>query len=312
MTKKISVVIPVYNEATNIGWFYGKLQEQFLKLPDYSFEVIFVDDGSDDKSVGIIKQLADKQGVRFLQFSRNFGKEAATSAGLAAAQGDAAIMIDVDGQHPAELIPILLDEWQSGSEVVIGVRESNSKEGAVKHYGSRLFYLMLGAVVGAKTIAGATDFRLIDRKVIDEFNKLTEHSRMTRGLIDWLGFKRALVPFNSPARHSGTATYTYSKLLRLALHGFVSQTTKPLQIAGLLGFFVTVISLLTGVFLLSEQYLLHDPLRLNVTGTAILALFTSFLVGLVLICQWLLALYVESIHNETQNRPLYIISNKSK
>ncbi|MEO5627721.1 MAG: glycosyltransferase family 2 protein [Candidatus Saccharimonadales bacterium] len=308
----ISVVIPVYNEESNIVWFYDELKKQFDDLPKYDFEAIFVDDGSSDQSIKIIKELAGKSdGVRFLQFSRNFGKEAATSAGLGVCKGDAAMMIDVDGQHPVKLIPKFISQWEAGFEVVIGIRQSNSKEGAVKHYGSKLFYALLGSVAGTKTVPGSTDFRIIDRKVIDEFNKLTEHSRMTRGLIDWLGFKRTYIDFNAPARHSGDAAYSYSKLIRLALHGFVSQTTKPLQFTGLLGFIVTVGSFLLGLFLLFEQYIINDPLKLNVTGTAILALFLSFLVGLVLICQWLLALYIESIHNETQNRPLYIVSDKS-
>jgi dolichol-phosphate mannosyltransferase len=311
--KLVSIVIPVYNEDSNIVWLYDKLQEQLLNSPEYDFEIIFVDDGSSDGSVSLIKQLSAKdKAVRFLRFSRNFGKEAATSAGLEVAQGDAAIMIDADGQHPLELIKPFIDKWQDGYEVVVGVRKANSKEGVIKRYGSKLFYALLGSITGAKTLAGSTDFRLLDRKVIDEFKKLTERSRMTRGLIDWLGFKRTYIYFSAPPRHSGTAAYSYTKLFRLALHGFVSQTTKPLQVTGLLGFFVTLISSLLGIFLVLESYVFGDPLNLAITGTAILALFLSFLVGLVLICQWLLALYVESIHNEAQNRPLYIISEKSK
>lgn len=314
MAKKlVSVIIPVYNENSNINWFYERLQEQLLNLSEYDFETIFVDDGSTDGSIDIIKKLSSgHNNVRYISFSRNFGKEAATSAGLEVARGDATIMIDVDGQHPEELIKIFIDKWRKGYEVIIGVRKTNSKEGMVKRYGSKLFYVLLGSITGSKATAGSTDFRLVDRKVVDEFKKLTEHNRMTRGLIDWLGFKRAYIHFTAPPRHSGTATYSYNKLVKLALHGFVSQTTKPLQVTGLLGFFVTIISSLLGIFLLVEQYVLGDPLGFNITGTAILALFLSFLVGLVLICQWLLALYVESIHNETQNRPIYIVSEKSK
>ena len=167
-------------------------------------------------------------------------------------------------------------------------------------------------MTGSKTPLGSTDFRLIDRKVVDEFNKLTERSRITRGLIDWLGFKRTYIDFKAPARHSGKSPYSFRKLVRLALHSFTSQSTKPLQFTGFLGFIVTIVAGILGVFLMIEAYVLGDPMNLAVTGTAMLALFLSFLVGLVLICQWLLALYVESIHNETQNRPLYIVAKKSK
>jgi glycosyltransferase involved in cell wall biosynthesis len=308
----VNLIIPVHNEAQNISWFFDKLTAATSELKDYDFNFIFVDDGSTDESLNIIKKLASNKSVKYVSFSRNFGKEAATSAGLEIAEGDAAIMIDADGQHPVELIKSFVEKWQEGYEVVIGVRKANSKEGFIKRYGSKVFYTLLGSITGAKTVSGATDYRLLDKKVVTEFKKLTEHNRMTRGLIDWLGFNRTYIAFTSPARHSGTATYGYRKLVKLALHGFVSQTTKPLQVTGLLGFFVTIISFFLSVFLFIEQYIFSDPLNLNVTGTAMLALFLSFLVGLVLICQWLLALYVESIHNETQNRPLYIVSEKSR
>ncbi len=314
MAKKlVSIIIPVYNEGPNISWFYNALQKQLRAIKDHSFEIVFVDDGSKDNSIDIIKSLARKDPhSRYIQFSRNFGKEAATSAGLCNVKGDAAIMIDADGQHPVEMIPDFIRNWQDGFEVVIGVRSANTDEGVVKRYGSKLFYSLLNTMTEHKSVAGSTDFRLVDRKVIREFARLTEHNRMTRGLIDWLGFKRTTISFNAPARHSGQAGYSYRKLLRLALHGFISHSTKPLQFTGLLGFFVTIVTLITGFFLFLEQYVFGDPLGLHITGTALLALFLSFLVGLVLICQWLLALYVESIHNETQNRPLYIIADKSK
>jgi dolichol-phosphate mannosyltransferase len=311
--KLVSIVIPVYNEDSNIVWFFGKLQKQFLDSSEYDFETIFVDDGSSDKSSSLIKQLSKKdRRVRYIQFSRNFGKEAATSAGLEAAKGDAAIMIDADGQHPVDLIKDFLDRWKDGYDVVVGVRKENTKEGLVKRYGSKIFNKLLNSVTGGATVVGSTDFRLIDKKILEELSKLTERNRITRGLIDWLGFKRAYVEFVAPARHSGKAAYGFKKLVKLALHAFVSQTTKPLQVAGLLGFLVTIVSSLIAIFLVFEKYAFNDPLSLDVTGTAILALFISFLVGLVLICQWLLALYVESIHNETQNRPLYIIAQKSE
>jgi glycosyltransferase involved in cell wall biosynthesis len=305
-------VVPVYNESGNLEW----LNSKFMDLIDSNkikAEIIYIDDGSRDDSLEKIKQLAGKdERVRFLGLSRNFGKEAATTAGLEAASGDVAVIIDADGQHPVEVIKSFLQEWSNGYEVVIGVRVENTGEGFLKRYGSKLFNALLNSLSGGNTVPGSTDFRLIDRRVIDEFNQLTERNRITRGLIDWLGFKRTYVEFKSPARHSGKASYGFRKLVRLALHAFISQTTKPLQLTGFLGALVTFVSAFMGIFLIFEKYVFNDPLDLAVTGTAILALFLSFLVGLVLICQWLLALYIESIHNETQNRPLYIVSDKSE
>ncbi len=308
----ISLVIPVHNEDSNLEWLYSKIKEFFENHNAARYEIIFVDDGSYDDSLKIIESLVAKDAyVHYISLSRNFGKEAATSAGLAQAKGDAVVIMDADGQHPVGVIKDFLAEWRKGFDVVVGVRKQNKKEGLVKRYGSKLHYVALNFLSG-DTIAGATDFRLMDRKVVEEFNKLTERSRITRGLIDWLGFKRAYVGFVSPERHSGQPAYNFRKLVRLALHSFTSQSTKPLQITGFLGFIVTIVSACLGIFLFLENYVFNDPLDLNITGTAILALFLSFLVGLVLICQWLLALYTESIHNETQNRPLYIVAKKSK
>lgn len=308
----ISLILPVHNEAGNIQWHYSKIKE-FLNKHRLRYEIVYVDDGSTDDSLEAIRSLAADDGsVRYLSLSRNFGKEAATSAGVKEAAGDAIIVIDADGQHPIDVAADFLTAWHNGYDVVIGVRKENEKEGVVKRYGSKLHHRILSLLTGGDSVPGATDFRLIDRKVADEFNKLTEHNRIARGLIDWLGFKRTYVEFSSAARHSGKAAYSFRKLVRLALHSFVSQSTKPLQFTGFLGFIVTIVAFIGCVFLGVEEYILNDPLNLAITGTAMLALFLSFLVGLVLICQWLLALYIESIHHETQNRPLYIIDKKSK
>lgn len=308
----ISLIVPVHNEQGNLEWFHDQLTNA-INVLDHDFEIIYVNDGSRDDSLRLIKSIADQyKNVHYISFSRNFGKEAATSAGLRRAEGQAAIMIDADGQHPPELIHSFIQQWQEGSQVVIGVRSSNTREGLVKRYGSKVFYRLLNAISDGETIPRSTDFRLIDRRVIDEFNSLTEHNRITRGLIDWLGFNRSTVEFKAAARHHGPATYGFRKLVRLALHAFVSQTTKPLQFTGFLGGIVVILSALVGVFLIIEKYALGDPLGLAVTGTALLALFVSFLVGLVLISNWLLALYVESIHSETQNRPLFVVAEEDE
>jgi len=315
MSKKlISVIIPAYNEEPNIAWFYGELQKGLFKSSDYAFETIFVDDGSSDASLDVIKSLKGEHphSVRYVSFSRNFGKEAAVSAGIHASKGEAVVIIDADGQHPIELIHEFLKRWEAGSEIVIGLRESNQKEGAVKKFGSKLFYAALSVVNGRNGVMpGSTDFRLLDRKVVEEYNKLTERNRLTRNLIDWLGFKRTVVPFAASARHAGTAAYSFRKLVKLALNGIVAHSTRPLKLVGLLGFIISSISVVGTLFLIVEKYFLNDPLGLAVTGGAILALFLSFLVGVVLVCQGLLALYLESVYFETQNRPLYVVREQN-
>lgn len=309
MKKNISIVIPIFNESNNIVSTYDSITNSLKKNGKYSYEIIMVNDGSTDETASIASELSSKIAhTKYIEFSRNFGKEAATSAGLQYASGDAAIMLDADGQHPIEIINNFIQKWEDGYDVVVGIRESNKGEGFIKKYGSRIFYKILSIISDGNTVPNSTDFRLIDRKVIAEFNKLTERGRMTRGLIDWLGFKRAYILFSANERIGSNASYSISKLSRLALHAFVSQSTKPLQAVGILGIFVTLASLLLGLFLFIEQYMIGDPLNLAVTGTAYLAVFISVLVGIVLTCQGLLALYIESIHNESQNRPLYVVA----
>ncbi len=306
----LSLIIPVHNEAGNIEWHHEKIVSALSKV-DCKYEIIYVDDGSTDDSLEKLTKLSKgNNNTRVIVFSRNFGKEAATSAGLSACKGDAALILDADGQHPIGLVDKFLNKWREGYQVVIGVRQSNTKEGLVKRYGSKVFYRLINGVSDGETIPRSTDFRLLDRRVIDEFNLLTEHKRISRGLVDWLGFKRTTLEFDSPARHSGEATYSFPKLVKLALHAFVSQTTKPLQVGGILGSITMLLSFIVGLFFLIEKYVLGDPLNLAITGSAIVALFATFLVSIVLICQWFLALYIESIHTETQNRPLYIVDKE--
>ncbi|MFA5770904.1 MAG: glycosyltransferase family 2 protein [Patescibacteria group bacterium] len=312
MSELLSVVIPAYNEKENIPLIYQEVNSTFKNLPNYTSELLFVDDGSSDGTSEVLKDLSKKDpSVKFLCFSRNFGKEIATSAGLHYANGKAAIVMDADLQHPPALIPEFISKWKDGAEVVIGLRKKNENEGLVKKYGSIIFYKIMNRISEMPIIPCTTDFRLIDRKVIDVFCQLTERNRMTRGLIDWLGFKRDFVHFEAPARVNGEASYSYRKLLRLALNSFVSHSLFPLRLAGYLGGFITVVSALTWLFVVVEKYVLNDPWHLLFSGTAVLALLILFLVGIILSCFGLVAMYIANIHNEVLNRPLYIVSDKN-
>ena len=311
MKKIISVVIPVHNEQGNLEWHHKKIVDN-LNKQNIDFEFIYVDDGSTDNSLQVIRNLSrDNNNVRYIALSRNFGKEAALSAGLRKASGDAVLTLDSDGQHPIGIVDQFIKKWNEGFDVVAGVRESNQGEGFIKSIGSKLFYRILSLVDNNQEITpGSTDFRLIDRKVIDEYNKLPEHDRIVRNLIDWLGYKHANIPFNANARHSGKASYSYSKLIKLAIDGTIKHSTRPLKFIGILGILTSMLSLLLMIVMIIETILMSDPMNLAVTGTAFLAVFLSFLVGVVLACQGLLALYIENIFHETQDRPLYIIKEE--
>lgn len=309
---ELSIVVPVYNESEGINEFHRLLSSTLNTLSISSWEIIYINDGSKDDSLKKLHKFAKKsENIKILSFSRNFGKEVATSAGIEASSGLATIIMDSDGQHPPSLITTFIDKWKDGAQVVIGIRSSNQKEGLIKKYGSYLFYKFFNYTSGAKIIPRSTDFRLIDKDVRDEFVKFSERHRITRGLIDWLGFDRQYIHFDSPARLAGEASYKTSQLIRLAFNSFISLSLKPLFFFGWIGLFITIVSLLMGAFVFVEQYLLGDPMTLNITGSGLLGILMSFLVGLVLISQAVLATYVSHIHSQTQARPMYIV-DKSK
>jgi len=308
----ITVIVPVYNEAPNLSTLHKTIRSVTDPLP-YLFELVFIDDGSHDDSVRRLKDIAKRDPrVRIIEFARNFGKEAAISAGLHVAKGAAAIMIDADLQHPPELLGEFIAKWQAGADVVVGVRTYHKTESWFKRASSRLFYSLLGMVSQTSITPHASDYRLIDRRVIDAFMRLTERSRITRGLIDWLGFRRDYVHFQAAPRRFGQRAYSYRKLLGLAMHSFTSFSLLPLKFAGYLGLTLMLTAGPTGVFVYIEKYLMADPMGLHFTGTAMLALMLLFTVGVILACIGLVAMYIARIHTEVMNRPLYVVRQEAE
>ena len=305
MLKLISIIIPIYNEEKNIPLLFAGLKKTFSNLSQYAFEIIFINDGSADGSLNELKKIAEAdERARIIDFSRNFGKEMATTAGINQCLGEACLMLDADLQHPVEKIADFLSKWEEGGEVIIGIRQSNSGEGLIKKVGSYFFYKLINIISDTKIVPNATDFRLLDRKVIDEFNRMTERNRMTRGLIDWLGFRREFVNFNANPRINGKASYSTFKLFRLAFNSIVSLSFFPLKFAGYLGMFITVISGALGFFIFVTGYITKT---LYYSGPAVLAVLILFLIGVVLMCLGFIALYIANIHAEVGNRPMYII-----
>jgi glycosyltransferase involved in cell wall biosynthesis len=307
MGKLVSIIVPVHNEAPNLRALYQELTRCIDKLA-YAFELIFVDDGSTDESMLLLERLARKDHrLRLVEFARNFGKEAAISAGLHAARGDAAIMLDADLQHPPGMIKNFLEEWRKGADVVVGVREYSEKEGWFKRWSSDRFYQVMQKIAQTKITPHASDFRLVDRKVMDVFSRLTERNRITRGLIDWLGFHRAYVPFRAGTRFAGQRSYSFRQLFKLAIDSFTAYSLVPLKLAGYLGVFILSTATPAGILMYVERYMLHDPLGWQIRGTAMLAILLVMLVGLVLASLGLISLYIASIHAEVTNRPLYVV-----
>ncbi len=309
MKKKITVVVPVYNEEAGIVEFLDEQLMPVLVGMEDETEVIIVDDGSKDKSVGEIKRskVWKEMNMKLVALTRNFGKEIALTAGLQQASGAAVIMIDADGQHPVEMVPKMVEKWKNGAAIVTAVRDENT----TRHkFGSRIYYFMMKRLGNREVVVGAMDFRLLDREVVDEFNKMTERNRLARGLVDWLGYPQEYIKVHTKGRLGGKPTYSVKKLAGLTMDGLASSSRTPLVIFGYIGIFITVVSLLLGLFILIQQYIMGDPLGLDWSGAVAMSVFVSFLVGLVLISQAITALYISQIHIEAKGRPLYVVDKK--
>ena len=306
----VSIVVPVYNESAGLERFHESLINVLKKAAEDSYEIIYCDDGSTDGTIEIIRRF-NKQDpkVGLIRFSRNFGKEIATTAAVHEARGQAIIMLDADGQHPVELIPEFIAKWRAGNKVVIGLRTANHKEGFVKRFGSKFFYKILNRFAGLKIDPRATDFRLIDSGVQAEFARMTERNRITRGLIDWLGYERSYIKFKANPRLNGEAGYSFKKLFKLAIDSIISLSVSPLYIVAYIGGIVLPLSVLIGLIMVIDA-IVGDPLNINATGTAYVAILLLFLVGVLLVSQGIIGLYLSHIHTETQNRPLYIIDKE--
>jgi len=299
----VSIIVPFFNEAPNLKPLHKEINKHTKSLP-YNFELIFVDDGSTDNSAAIAHRLADTdKHVRYLGLSRNFGKEAAMTAGLNAAEGDAAIIIDADLQMPPRLLGEFLARWKTGADVVVGVFVGRSMSSLHK-LGSSMFYRIMQTISQTKITPHATDYRLLDRKVINVFLQLPEHNRITRGLIDWLGFRREYLPFKQEQRLHGRPTYNFRKLVSLAVNSFTSNTLIPLKLAGYIGGLILALSVPTGIFMVIQRLSFHAPIR----GTAFLAILLVAMVGLILVCLGFISLYIAHIVTEVTARPLYVIS----
>jgi polyisoprenyl-phosphate glycosyltransferase len=309
--KVVSFIVPCYNEELNIDAAYSHIRGFWeSNIVDFDFEIVFVDDGSRDRTVQKIAVLAQSDPrVKLIQFSRNFGKEVATTAGIGYCTGDACIMYDADLQYPIEKLPEFIAKWQAGAEVVVGIRDKKKTNNFVEILGSFLFYKTANLMAEIQIQAGALDFRLIDRVVIEEFNKFTERGRMTRALIDWLGFERDYVSYVENERFAGEASYSFNKRVKLALSTFLSTSLFPLKFAGYLGVIIILITGPLGVVMSVNKYLLGDIFGWNTTGAAQVGVLTAFLIGINLVCMGLTALYIANIHTEVANRPLYIVKN---
>ncbi|MFA6433308.1 MAG: glycosyltransferase family 2 protein [Elusimicrobiales bacterium] len=304
---RISIVVPVYREEKNLPRFYERLEAVTSGIKA-QWEYVFVNDGSPDNSIGVLKALAARDPrVKVLDFSKNFGKEIALTAGVHSCAGDAVICMDADLQHPPELIPKLVDAWTAGAEVVTTVRLSVGGHSSARRLFSWLYYKIMGWMSGLDMVAHTTDFRLFDKKVMDVFNRMTERQRMFRGIIDWMGFKTEYVEFHADSRESGVAAYSYGKLWDLALSSITSFSLVPLKMTSYLGVAITAISSILFAWMMLAKVGLVPGVF---TPLAMVVVANTILIGVVLMSLGVIALYIGTIHTEVTNRPLYIVRER--
>ena len=298
-----SILIPMYNEEQVIEETYHRLKKVMDQIGE-SYELVFVNDGSKDKSAQIISDLAKTdESIRLIDFSRNFGHQIAVTAGLDYVQGEAIVIIDADLQDPPEVIPQMLEKWREGYDVVYGKRIKRQGETVFKKITAHVYYRVLGALTDGNIPTDTGDFRLIDRKVCEAIKKLPEKNRFLRGMVNWVGFNQIPVEYVRDERWAGETKYPFKKMLKFAADGIFSFTYKPLKLATYIGLFLSVVGFLYLLVVLFQKLFTDTAL----TGWASIMAVTLVFHGITLVILGIIGEYIGRIYEEVKGRPLYIV-----
>ena len=301
----ISVIIPIYNEEQNIENLFTRLTKVLSSITN-DYELIFVNDGSSDHSLPLVKQLSIQHNfIKYIDFSRNFGHQIAVTAGLENCSGSTAVIIDADLQDPPELIPELYNKLKEGFNVVYARRRKREGEGLIKKFTAKLFYRILSRITSISIPVDTGDFRIIDKKIIDVLKQMPEYQKFLRGQISWIGFKQTYVLYDRDERYAGKTGYTYRKMIRLALDGLTGFSNFPLKFATLVGFIVSGLSFLMILYALYSRFISKD----YEPGWTSLMLAVLFIGGIQLIGIGIIGEYISRISDNVRKRPLYIIKD---
>lgn len=302
----VSLAVPVFNEEEIIPLFHQRASAVLSSLDGLDYEIIFVDDGSRDTSYEKLSAITQRDPrVRVIKFSRNFGHQIAITAGVDEARGDCVVVIDSDLQDPPEVIPEMIAQWRSGSDVVYGVRSDREGETAMKLMTASMFYRLLGRLTNVQIPANVGDFRLMSRRVVDQLRLLREKDRFVRGLVSWVGFKQTGVTYHRAARQAGVTKYPLAKMLKFAFDGITSFSTVPLKLATWMGYLAALAAVL---YLLSV--FVQRAMGITVEGWATIMVAMLFLGSVQLICLGILGEYLGRIFNEVKPRPMYVIEER--
>ena len=306
--KKISVIVPMYFEEDVVFECYTRLKSILNTIKNYTYEIIFVDDGSKDKTLNILKEISSTDfNVKVISFSRNFGHQCAVTAGLQYTTGDAVIILDADLQDPPELIPNMLLKWEEGYDVIYGKRKIREGESPFKLLSAKLFYQTLNKLSDTEIPKDTGDFRLVDRKVIDVINNLPEHNKFLRGLFSWVGYNQYAYEYERKERFAGKTKYSLDKMIKLATDGIIGFSKKPLKITIYLSIILMFLSIILFIYILYNIFTKTNLIYLWNLITINLLLFISSIILLAINIQ---SQYISRIYDEVIKRPQYIIKEK--
>lgn len=303
--KKITIIIPAYNEEESLPMLYERLNKLMEEMSNYEFEVLFVNDGSKDKTIDIIKNLREKdKRICYVDFARNFGKEIAMIAGLDYATGDCVVFMDADLQDPPELIPELVKYWEEGYDDVYAKRRSRKGETWLKKFTSKMYYRVLQHLTKVEIQEDTGDFRLLDRRCVNALKKLRESQRNTKSMFSWIGYKKKEVLYDRDPRVAGSTKWNYGKLIDLAIDGITSFTTSPLRLATFIAIPTFIVLFIYFIYVIAKTFVVHEAIQ-AFQAIILLILFFS---GIQILLFGILGEYLGRIFNETKNRPLYLVN----
>ena len=303
--KLITILIPSYNEQDVINMLYERVSKLMNSLQNYNFEMLFINDGSTDKTLDIIKTLREKDNrINYLNLSRNFGKEIAMIAGLDYAKGDAVIIIDADLQDPPELIPEMISYWEQGYDDVYAKRKSRKGETWLKKFTSKMYYKTLQSVTKIEIQKDTGDFRLLDRRCVEALKQFRECQRYTKGLFSWIGYNKKEILYDRDPRAAGETKWNYKKLIDLSIDGITSFTTAPLRWSTIIGIAISIIGFIYMLAIIIKTLISG----IDVPGYASTMVVILFIGGIQLIFLGIIGEYLGRIFNETKNRPLYLVN----
>ena len=306
---KVDLVIPVFNEAGIVAQMHARIRAAIDSLP-YAFTFIYVDDGSSDATAEELSALAKSdQRVRVISLSRNFGHQAALTAGLDASRGDAVVSLDGDGQHPPEMIGQMLDLCAQGYDIVQAQRAEDAQLGSFKKWTSGLFYRLLNVISGTRVLPGAADFRAMSRRAVDALKSMPEYHRFLRGMVSWIGFKTAILPYHQEARVGGTSKYSLGKMFRLAMDALFSFSLAPLYVGLSLGGILLLLAFAEMIYVLS--FWVTGQTSNLAPGWSSLMFVILIIGGMLMVLLGFIGVYVGYIFQEVKRRPVYLIKEKT-